>query len=99
MFTDVAGCTSVSDGMSPTDLATLLNEYFEIIAGIVIYNGGTVDKFIGDALMVFWNAPESQPDHPDRAIKTALEIQEQILAFNSNRHAKKLLPFFFSARS
>ena len=60
LFTDIVGYTTISDGMSPTELATLLNEYFEILVSIVISNGGTVDKFIGDALMVFWNAPESQ---------------------------------------
>jgi len=92
LFTDIVSYTSISDGMSPTELATLLNQYFEILVSIVINNGGTVDKFIGDALMVFWNAPESQSDHPDRAIRCALEMQEEILKFNSERVLNQLPP-------
>ena len=85
LFTDIIGYTSISDGMDPTGLALLLNEYFELLVSIVSKHGGTVDKFIGDALMVFWNAPENQKHHPDKAIECALEIQNTIDVFNSDR--------------
>ena len=71
--------------MEPSGLALLLNEYFELLVSIVSKHGGTVDKFIGDALMVFWNAPDDQHDHPDKAIECALEIQHAIGMFNANR--------------
>ncbi len=92
LFTDVVGYTSISDGMPPAELAALLNEYFEILVDKVIEHGGTVDKFIGDALMVFWNAPDHQPDHADRAIQAGLAIQEAVRGFNALRSAKGLMP-------
>ena len=85
LFTDIIGYTSISDGMEPSGLASLLNEYFQLLVSIVSKHGGTVDKFIGDALMVFWNAPDSQQDHPDKAIECALEIQHAIGRFNASR--------------
>ena len=85
LFTDIIGYTSISDGMEPSGLALLLNEYFELLVSVVSRHGGTVDKFIGDALMVFWNAPDRQQDHPDKAIECALEIQHTIETFNAAR--------------
>ncbi len=88
LFTDIAGYTSISDGMEPKELASLLNDYFETIVVPITKSGGTVDKFIGDALMAFWNAPDEQKDHADLAIKTALEIKKAIQDFNDKRIAK-----------
>ncbi|MDB4349215.1 adenylate/guanylate cyclase domain-containing protein [bacterium] len=85
LFTDIIGYTSISDGMDPSELAVLLNEYFELLVSIVSRHGGTVDKFIGDALMVFWNAPDHQEDHADRAIQCALNIKAAIASYNKNR--------------
>ncbi|HIE89542.1 MAG TPA: adenylate/guanylate cyclase domain-containing protein [Gammaproteobacteria bacterium] len=87
LFTDIAGYTSISDGMNPKDLAGLLNDYFEVLVGPVTARGGTVDKFIGDALMAFWNAPDEQEDHADLALGAALEIQKVIQEFNDARVA------------
>ena len=92
LFTDIIGYTSISDGMDPKGLALLLNEYFELLVCVVSKHGGTVDKFIGDALMVFWNAPDNQKHHPDKAIECALEIQNVIEIFNSNRLKDKKQP-------
>ena len=88
LFTDIAGYTSISDGMNPTELAQLLNDYFETIIIPITRNGGTVDKFIGDAVMAFWNAPDKQEDHADLVIKSALEIKESIQVFNKKRIEK-----------
>ena len=87
LFTDIAGYTSISDGMDPKDLAGLLNDYFEVLVGPVTARGGTVDKFIGDALMAFWNAPDEQEDHADLALGAALEIQRVTQEFNDARVA------------
>ena len=92
LFTDIAGYTTISDGMAPAELATLLNEYFEILVSIILEHHGTIDKFIGDAIMVFWNAPDFQSRHPDLSIKCALEIQKKILEFNQQRAQNKLPP-------
>lgn len=92
LFTDIAGYTTISDGMVPAELATLLNEYFEILVSIILEHHGTIDKFIGDAIMVFWNAPDIQARHPDLSIKCALEIQKKILEFNQQRAQNKLPP-------
>jgi len=92
LFTDIAGYTSISDGMDPKELADLLNNYFEVLVQPVTAQGGTVDKFIGDALMAFWNAPDEQDDHADRALTTALDIQKVTDAFNHERAAKGKKP-------
>lgn len=87
LFTDIAGYTSISDGMDPNDLAGMLNDYFEVLVGPVTARGGTVDKFIGDALMAFWNAPDEQEDHADLALGAALEIKKVTQEFNDARVA------------
>ena len=92
LFTDIAGYTSISDGMNPKELAGLLNNYFEVLVQPVTAQGGTVDKFIGDALMAFWNAPDEQDDHADLAINAALEIQKVTHEFNNERVAKGQKP-------
>ncbi len=92
LFTDIAGYTSISDGMNPKELADLLNNYFEVLVQPVTARGGTVDKFIGDALMAFWNAPDEQDDHADLAINAALEIQKVTHEFNNERVAKGQKP-------
>ena len=88
LFTDIAGFTTISTGMAPDDLAKMLNEYFTILVNPVLAEEGTVDKFIGDALMAFWNAPVSQPDHADRAIRAALAIRASTDTFNRERLAR-----------
>ena len=93
LFTDVAGYTSISDGMKPQELAKVLNNYFEILVVPVTVRGGTVDKFIGDALMAFWNAPNQQDDHADLAITAALEIRKKTQEFNEQLIAKGEKPF------
>jgi len=88
MFTDIKGYSTISDGMQPRDLASLLNDYFGTILQPIIESGGTVDKFIGDAVMAFWNAPLEMDDHRERALRAALEIQRVGRAMNDRRAAQ-----------
>jgi adenylate cyclase len=83
MFTDIAGFTAAAERMSAEEAAGLLNAHMTLVVGCVEAEGGTVDKLIGDGLMAFWNAPEPQPDHADRALRAALAIRAQIREANA----------------
>jgi adenylate cyclase len=74
LFSDIVGFTSMSERMSPEALVALLNTYFEQATEVLTRHGATLDKFIGDAIMCFWNAPLPQEDHAVRACLTALEL-------------------------
>jgi class 3 adenylate cyclase len=74
LFTDIAGFTRLSEGMDPVKLVELMNRYFDGITRIVHAHDGTVDKFIGDAVLAFFGAPLEQADHADRAIAAGIEI-------------------------
>ena len=87
MFTDIAGFSSVSEHLSAPEVAALVNRHFEIVAGCIEAEDGTVDKFIGDSVMAFWGAPDALPDAPERACRAALAIAEGIRAENHRRRA------------
>jgi class 3 adenylate cyclase/CHASE2 domain-containing sensor protein len=74
IFTDVAGFTTVSEQMNAAELSTVLNRYFNGMCEIVFRHDGMVDKFIGDAVFAIFNAFEDQPDHAQRAVACALEL-------------------------
>ncbi len=78
MFTDVAGFTGISEGLGPTELVGLLNEYLTAMTDIVIKHEGIIDKYEGDALMAEFGAPIPLPDHALRACKAALEMQTML---------------------
>lgn len=75
LFSDIADFTTMSEKISPTELVSRLNDYFTKTTRIIQATGGTLDKYIGDAIMAFWGAPLSYEDHTIRAIRAALEIQ------------------------
>ncbi|MBP5469930.1 MAG: CHASE2 domain-containing protein, partial [Candidatus Riflebacteria bacterium] len=77
-FSDVAGFTTISEGLSPEDLVILLNEYLGAMTDLLFEYGGTLDKFIGDAVMAFWNFPKKQDDHAVRAVLCAIAMQKKI---------------------
>ncbi len=77
-FSDVAGFTTISEGLSPEDLVILLNEYLGAMTDLLFEYGGTLDKFIGDAVMAFWNFPRKQEDHAVRAVLCAIAMQKKI---------------------
>ena len=80
MFTDIVGYTALAEDLPPTELAAFLNHHFTLVDGCIEAEGGTVDKYIGDAVMAFWGAPESMPDHAERACRAAQAIAQAIAA-------------------
>lgn len=90
LFSDIAGFTSLSERLSPEDVVDLLNCYFKEVVEIIHNNGGTVDKFMGDAVMAFWGAPLKLEDHALRAVLTALEINDAMEHVNSELRKRGL---------
>ena len=88
LFTDIRGFTSLSEKLSPQQIVLLLNRYFTPMTAIVRERSGTVDKFIGDALMSFWNAPLDVPEHPVQAVSAALAMQERLPSLNEELQAE-----------
>ena len=72
MFADIRGFTSLSEGLTPSELVDLLNEYLSEMTEVIFDHQGTLDKYIGDAIMAFWGAPLDSPDHAERACRAAL---------------------------
>ncbi len=77
-FSDVAGFTTISEGLSPEALVDLLNGFLSEMTDIILDLGGTLDKYEGDAIIAFWNAPLHQPDHAVRACRAALRCQKRL---------------------
>ena len=77
-FSDIAGFTPITESLSPDDLAVLIGEYFEEMSSIILAAGGTVDKYMGDAIMAFWNAPEPVENHQIAAVRAALACQSRL---------------------
>jgi adenylate cyclase len=77
MFTDIKSFTTYSSTMTPDQIQNFLAEYFDAMVQIVFKYEGTVDKYIGDGLMVFFGAPEPQADHAVRCVKAAIEMQKK----------------------
>ena len=78
LFSDVRGFTSISEGLDPKELSQLMNAYLGAMTAIVQKSRGTLDKYIGDAIMAFWGAPVAAPDHARRAVLTALAMQGEV---------------------
>lgn len=75
LFTDIAHFTTISEKLKPESLVALLNEYLEVMSNVIMSEGGTVDKYEGDAIMAFFGAPLPQEDHAARACRTALKMR------------------------
>jgi adenylate cyclase len=80
LFCDIRGFTTIAERLSPEKVVQLLNEYFERMVEVVFRNNGTLDKFIGDGLMVIFGAPEDDPLQEEHALRTAIEMQEELRA-------------------
>jgi len=81
-FSDIRGFTSISETMNPDQIASLLTEYFTEMVEVVFENGGTLDKFMGDAIMALWGAPIAHEDDADRAIRAAIKQQQTLVQLN-----------------
>ena len=78
LFSDIRGFTSIAERLEPKALAHLMNDYFGAMTRVVQKNRGTLDKYIGDAIMAFWGAPVDDAEHARRAVLTALEMQLEL---------------------
>lgn len=87
-FSDIAGFTAVSEKLSPTDLVALLNAYLTEMTDIILDAGGTLDKYEGDAIVAFWNAPLDDSDHAVRACRAALACQAKLAAMAPELEAR-----------
>lgn len=79
-FSDLQGFSSISERMSPVELTGLLNDYLSDMTDIILEEGGTLDKYEGDAILAFWNAPLSQGNHARRACRAAIRCQRKLAA-------------------
>ena len=80
MFADVCDFTRASEGLDPTQLSAMINAYLTAMTHIIHKHHGTIDKYMGDAIMAFWGAPLSDPQHPRQALLAATEMQQAIAA-------------------
>lgn len=87
-FSDVAGFTTISEKLLPEELVGLLNEYLSEMTDIILTQGGTLDKYEGDAIVAFWNAPLDQPDHALFACRAALACQERLAELKADFHRR-----------
>jgi adenylate cyclase len=76
VFTDLEGFTKLSHAIEPEMVALLLNRYLDMLSEVVLAHGGTIDKFVGDAVVAFWGAPISLPDDGERAVKAAMAMYQ-----------------------
>jgi len=92
MFSDIRGFTPISEKYkgNPAGLTKLINRFLTRMTDIIISNGGTIDKFMGDCIMAFWNAPLDMKDHANRAVKSAVEMQKELKKLNKELKKEKL---------
>ena len=82
LFSDIRGFTAMAESMGPDAIAQLLSEYFTEMVDVIFDYGGTLDKFMGDAIMALWGAPIAHADDPDRALHAAVEMQQAVTRLN-----------------
>ncbi|MBT8137063.1 MAG: adenylate/guanylate cyclase domain-containing protein [Gammaproteobacteria bacterium] len=82
LFSDIRGFTTISESLKPRDLSTLMNDYLTPMTRVIHSHRGTIDKYMGDAIMAFWGAPLEDPDHSRHALEAALQMQVDIDQLN-----------------
>ena len=92
LFTDVRGFTSISEKMTPQELAEHMAEYFEMMLGEIRMHGATVDKMVGDAIIAFWGAPKPDENHAEHALTSTLACRERLAEKNAEWEARGLPP-------
>ncbi|MBN1619057.1 adenylate/guanylate cyclase domain-containing protein [Candidatus Dojkabacteria bacterium] len=88
LFADIRGFTHISERYKAEQLLNYLNEYFGVISNLILENDGTIDKYIGDCVMAFWNAPISDPDHASKALKAGVEMVNKIDELHTKKQFK-----------
>ena len=78
LFSDIVGFTSISEGLEPKELSQFINEYLTSMSLVIRNNRGTLDKYIGDAIMAFWGAPVSDPEHARQGVISAMAMQTEL---------------------
>ncbi len=82
LFSDIRGFTSIAEGLDPKALAALLNEFLTAMSLVIRNHRGTLDKYMGDAIMAFWGAPVADPQHASHALAAALAMQAELARLN-----------------
>ena len=82
LFCDIRSFTTISEGFNASELTHFLNEYLTPMTDAILDREGTIDKYMGDAIMAFWNAPLDDPDHAAHAVESALTMRETLVALN-----------------
>jgi len=82
LFSDIRSFTTMSETTPPEKIVEMLNIHFTVMAGIILKHNGTIDKYIGDAIMAFWGAPVKNPDHAEHAVLAAVEMLEGLKEVN-----------------
>lgn len=88
LFSDIRGFTTLSERMTPEEVVALLNPYLEAMTGVIHRNGGTVDKYEGDAVIAFFGEPVPYPDHALRAVRAAVEMRLELARLNQRWQAE-----------
>ncbi len=88
MFTDVRGFTGMAEGLEPKELSQLMNEYLTPMTQIIHRKRGTIDKYMGDAIMAFWGAPLDDESHAQNAVETGLEMQDALVKLREEFKAR-----------
>jgi adenylate cyclase len=87
LFCDIRGFTSMSERLTPEQVVSLLNEFYTLMIETIFKHDGTLDKFLGDAVMAVFGAPIAHPDHAARAVRTALDMRQAIAELGRRRRA------------
>lgn len=91
-FSDVAGFTSIAERLNPDELVVLLNRYLSAMTEIIFQYDGYLNKYMGDGIMAFWNAPVKQEDHAEKACRCALKSMARLVALNKELESQKRVP-------
>lgn len=89
LFSDVRGFTTISESLDPQNLSAYINEYLTTMSMVIRANRGTLDKYIGDAIMAFWGAPVADPGHHRNGVMTAMQMQQKAIALNEEFRRRK----------
>lgn len=93
-FSDVQGFTSISEGLNPEELTSLLNDYLSEMTDIILESGGTIDKYEGDAIIAFWNAPVDLEDHSRRGVEAMIQCQKRLAELRPALEQRAGRPFY-----